>query len=277
MLADFLHVITFQKDRCLKFGVGVPFGCWTLCLEGRGVFQLGFQLFKFFQNVSVRFVDVTALVFECCLEVVFEQLGDIFDNWLNLAELLTGCLRFDLTVKTGPKWLKGRFEVGMAEKLLDKLVGYVHLIGRKYLLKLSLQLQNKLYINILICLLVPQFSILTSPFWHIIKCCSFDPFITSFYRIITLLNHEIHLTIPGYCGSKSNVLLICFHLLNSFLSTRSPSMKPFIRLCILSCILSLCLLASADTIQSEGFEELTREEMIQMRRSNFFKRILQES
>ena len=54
-------------------------------------------------------------------------------------------------------------------------------------------------------------------------------------------------------------------------------MKPFIPLFILSCILSLFLLTNASTIQNEDFEELTREEMIQMRRNNFFKRIIQES
>lgn len=43
---------------------------------------MGFQLFELFHNISIRFEDVTALLFEYCLKVVFDQLGDIFDNGL---------------------------------------------------------------------------------------------------------------------------------------------------------------------------------------------------
>jgi hypothetical protein len=129
MLTDFCHIvlrISFKKYWCLKFCISVPFYCWTLCLEVWWVFHMGFQLFELFHNISIRFEDVTALLFEYCLKVVFDQLGDIFDNGVKWTNLETWCIRFNLTIETGPKRGKRGSEVGMTEKLFDKLVRYVH-------------------------------------------------------------------------------------------------------------------------------------------------------
>mgnify|MGYP000862338500 FL=1 len=54
-------------------------------------------------------------------------------------------------------------------------------------------------------------------------------------------------------------------------------MNSTIYLSLLILLASLCLVSNAETMEPEGYQELTREEIMELRSTNFFKRIIQES
>lgn len=76
--------------------------------------------------MTVRFVNVVALFLDHILKACLEDLADLFDNWLNLEGVSYWHSHLSLGLETRPERDKTGFEVLVVQKLVNKLVGYLH-------------------------------------------------------------------------------------------------------------------------------------------------------